>query len=100
MMTERPICETPGCGRTIPKGGEGHPETCPTCLACLRLHGPRTLAPYETREVIDNLDSARLAVKWVVDHEHRAHEYDRPYTVSALEHIETALQLLRPADLS
>jgi hypothetical protein len=35
----RPVCETPGCGRRIPKGGEGHPETCPVCLACLRLHG-------------------------------------------------------------
>ena len=41
-MAKRPICETPGCGRTIPKGGEGHPETCPTCLACLRLHGAST----------------------------------------------------------
>jgi hypothetical protein len=31
-MSERPICDTPGCGREIPKGGEGHPEICPTCL--------------------------------------------------------------------
>jgi hypothetical protein len=31
-MNKRPICETPGCGRTIPKGGEGHPEMCPVCL--------------------------------------------------------------------
>lgn len=37
-MAKRPICDTPGCGRTIPKGGGGHPETCPTCLACLRFH--------------------------------------------------------------
>lgn len=34
----RPKCDTPGCGRVIPKGGEGHPEICPVCLACLRLH--------------------------------------------------------------
>ena len=34
----RPVCDTPGCGRPIPKGGEGYPEICPTCLACLNLH--------------------------------------------------------------
>ena len=28
----RPTCDTPGCGREIPKGGEGHPEICPMCL--------------------------------------------------------------------
>ncbi len=28
----RPTCETPGCGKPIPKGGEGHPEICPDCL--------------------------------------------------------------------
>lgn len=28
----RPTCDTPGCGRKIPVGGEGHPEICPTCL--------------------------------------------------------------------
>ncbi len=32
-MSERPTCETPGCGRPIPVGGEGSPEICPTCLA-------------------------------------------------------------------
>lgn len=26
------ICDTPGCGRPIPAGGEGHPEICPKCL--------------------------------------------------------------------
>ncbi len=25
-------CDTPGCGRPIPKGGEGCPEICPKCL--------------------------------------------------------------------
>ena len=34
-MSKRPICETPGCGRAIPKGGEGHPEICPDCLTAL-----------------------------------------------------------------
>lgn len=34
-MSERPTCDTPGCGRPIPKGGEGHPEICPACLAQL-----------------------------------------------------------------
>lgn len=29
----RPVCDTPGCGREIPVGGEGSPEICPTCLA-------------------------------------------------------------------
>lgn len=28
----RPKCDTPGCGRPIPIGGEGHPEICPKCL--------------------------------------------------------------------
>lgn len=32
-MSKRPTCETPGCGRSIPVGGEGHPEVCPKCLA-------------------------------------------------------------------
>jgi hypothetical protein len=31
-MSERPVCDTPGCGREIPIGGEGHPEICPVCL--------------------------------------------------------------------
>lgn len=31
-MSDRPTCETPGCGREIPIGGEGYPEICPTCL--------------------------------------------------------------------
>ena len=35
---KRPICDTPGCGRKIPVGGEGHPEICPTCLAALKMH--------------------------------------------------------------
>jgi len=40
-MAKQPTCDTPGCGRTIPKGGEGHPEICPTCLACLKMHNAR-----------------------------------------------------------
>lgn len=28
----RPTCDTPGCGRPIPIGGEGSPEICPKCL--------------------------------------------------------------------
>jgi hypothetical protein len=31
-MGKRPTCDTPGCGKKIPKGGEGHPEICPDCL--------------------------------------------------------------------
>lgn len=34
-MGNRPICDTPGCGREIPVGGESHPEICPTCLDAL-----------------------------------------------------------------
>ena len=30
--SKRTTCDTPGCGREIPKGGEGLPEICPTCL--------------------------------------------------------------------
>ena len=40
-MSKRPTCDTPGCGKPIPKGGEGHPEICPMCLACLQMHGDR-----------------------------------------------------------
>jgi hypothetical protein len=46
------VCDTPGCGRAIPNGGEGHPEICPTCLECPRLHRQmpaRTLAPIPIR---------------------------------------------------
>jgi hypothetical protein len=46
----------------------------------------------------ENIESARLAVKWVVDHAHRAHPYDAPYSLVALEHIEEALGILREAD--
>lgn len=35
-------CDTPGCGRPIPKGGGGHPEICPICLECLKFHGQKT----------------------------------------------------------
>ena len=34
-MGDRPTCDTPGCGKPIPKGGEGHPEICPDCLTQL-----------------------------------------------------------------
>ena len=46
-MAKRPTCDTPGCGRPIPRGGEGHPEICPVCLACLQLHGHRTDTPLD-----------------------------------------------------
>jgi hypothetical protein len=32
-LEPRPTCETPGCGRQIPIGGEGSPEMCPKCIA-------------------------------------------------------------------
>jgi uncharacterized Zn finger protein len=32
MGDERPTCDTPGCGGSIPPGGEGDPEICPFCL--------------------------------------------------------------------
>jgi hypothetical protein len=32
-MNKRPTCDTPGCGRPIPVGGEGHPEICTACLS-------------------------------------------------------------------
>jgi hypothetical protein len=35
-MSKRPTCDTPGCGREIPVGGEGHPEICPMCLYWMR----------------------------------------------------------------
>ena len=37
-MSKRPTCDTPGCGRPIPKGGEGDLEICPVCLAALQMH--------------------------------------------------------------
>ena len=46
-MAKRPTCDTPGCGRPIPRGGEGHPEICPVCLACLQLHGQRNDTPLD-----------------------------------------------------
>ena len=52
----------------------------------------------ERQTLKDNLDSARLAVKWVVEHAHRAHPYDAPYAVVALEHIEEAIGILREAE--
>lgn len=35
-MGNRPTCDTPGCKRPIPEGGEGHPEICPMCLYWMR----------------------------------------------------------------
>jgi hypothetical protein len=31
-MSDQPTCDTDGCSNPIPKGGEGHPEICHTCL--------------------------------------------------------------------
>lgn len=48
---KRPVCETPGCGRKIPFGGEGSPEICKVCLAALELYEPKLVAlvkRYET----------------------------------------------------
>lgn len=45
--------------------------------------------------VAQMVDEARLATKWVVDHEHRAHEYDRPYAKLALEELTAARDELR-----
>lgn len=58
----RPICDTPGCGRTIPVGGEGHPEICPKCLADLKdLSPPVAESPKEPTWVND------LAERWLCD---------------------------------
>ena len=40
-MAKRPTCDTPGCHQPIPKGGEGHPEMCPDCLAIDRVGADR-----------------------------------------------------------
>jgi hypothetical protein len=56
-----PTCDTPGCGREIPVGGEGHPEICPTCLAAERQgdavnhpsHYGGADNPYEAIKVIE-----------------------------------------------
>jgi hypothetical protein len=42
-MAKRPTCDTPGCGRPIPKGGEGYPEICPRCLD-LHAHAAKVKA--------------------------------------------------------
>ena len=42
---KRAKCDTPGCGRAIPPGGGGHPEICPVCLACLKLHSHDPVGP-------------------------------------------------------
>ena len=51
MATKQPICDTPGCGRTVPKGGEGHPEICPVCLGCIKLHA-RYALPQKAAEPV------------------------------------------------
>jgi hypothetical protein len=40
---KRPVCDTPGCGRSIPIDGEGYPEICPVCLACLAFHNEKSV---------------------------------------------------------
>jgi predicted HAD superfamily Cof-like phosphohydrolase len=50
------------------------------------------------RALSDDLEDARRALQWVVDHSDRAHEYDRPYADVALAHLNAAraaLLLLR-----
>jgi hypothetical protein len=49
----------------------------------------------ELAELEEHLESARLAAKWLVNHAHRANEYDRPYAVLALEHIQDAIKTIR-----
>lgn len=62
--SHQPVCDTPGCGRPIPPGGEGHPEICPTCLACLELHDQVTQTLAERR---DGYDSLRRVLKEAVE---------------------------------
>jgi len=49
----------------------------------------------DTNKMLGHIDEARLAVKWVVDHEHRAHSFDKPYAKLALEHLIEALRIAR-----
>jgi hypothetical protein len=44
VTTKRPRCKTPGCGRAIPKGGEGVPEVCPHCIVQEQLTEGRRAA--------------------------------------------------------
>lgn len=39
--SKQPTCDTHGCGRPIPRGGEGHPQICPRCLDAAALHEGR-----------------------------------------------------------
>ena len=59
---ERPTCDTPGCGRAISAGGEGHPEICSTCLACLKLHEAPSRAEAVRRARADALKDATNAI--------------------------------------
>jgi hypothetical protein len=49
----------------------------------------------DKNKMLEHIDEARLAVKWVVDHEHRAHSFDKPYAKLALEHLIEALRIAR-----
>lgn len=42
------------------------------------------------RALSDDIEDARRALQWVVDHSDRAHEYDRPYADLALAHLNAA----------
>lgn len=61
-MSKPPTCDTPGCGKPIPKGGEGHPEICPTCLYWMQeVDKARSEGVKETRERL--LHVAQRALK-------------------------------------
>ncbi len=56
----RPTCDTPGCGRVIPVGGEGHPEICPTCLKADAARD-RADQPSDTAGAAGEVELARVA---------------------------------------
>jgi hypothetical protein len=85
-VDDRPICDTPGCGREIPVGGEGHPEICPTCLAAIRLHHPPPPPETYYTETIDE------KIEWVLHHHDR-----KGWMWSRIADLMTELRRLRSA---
>jgi hypothetical protein len=75
-MSKRPTCDTPGCGRPIPVGGEGHPEICPTCLYWMRR-----VDRARVDAVADERARLRLIAHRAIGHRKKA-ETDRAATIA------------------
>jgi hypothetical protein len=82
------MCDTPGCGKPIPPGGEGHPEICPDCLKAEQALGNARLAALAGRQDVHDT-GARQIMQALERLAHRVDALDKD--------VATLKEIIRPA---